>query len=184
MIAINLIPESVAAARRARVRAKWLLVILILLASAVAVLACSAYIAERIRGADADNRLELSSQIASTQQKLLRSTKDLDYEKLRDQQNKSAQLSKVLVFEQMIKVVTSIPQHVTLSSVRINQVQIILSGVANSRSDIAELVSALRAQFQTTDISIEILKDIALERYMLQEFVIRGERPNLENRGF
>lgn len=174
MITINLMPESIIVQKRGRYRANLLFAMMILLGAAGAVVACAGYIAQRIGGSETEMRLALSNQIALLREKIVSGKKDLEYQKLQAQQNNSWRLNKIWVSQQLIDIAGAIPQHTTLSALRIAPGQIALSGVASKRSDVGELVSALRLQSQTRDISVEILKDITIGGLMLQEFVIRG----------
>ncbi len=173
MIAINLIPERIIEAKQARSRARKLLTILMMLVIAGAIFACGGYLVRCIGDVDEQKRLALSNDITLMQETLLKRQRDIKAEELRAKQRNSTQASKVRVSQQMMELVSFIPKHITLSSLRIGDRQMVLSGVASKRSDVGELVSALRSQGQAANVSIETLRDIALHRHTFQEFVIR-----------
>jgi Tfp pilus assembly protein PilN len=183
MIAINLMPESISAAKQARSRAHQLLAILLVLGIAAATIVCGGWLVRCVGVKDAERRIALSDDIKSIQQTILNRKKQLEHEEQAAKQRYFVREKRAWVSQQMMEIVRFIPKYVTLSSLRIGERQILLSGVASKRSDVGELVSAIRLQDPTTDVAIEILKDIAFQRQILQEFVIRVARLGPLDRG-
>jgi outer membrane murein-binding lipoprotein Lpp len=134
---------------------------------------CGGYLVQVAAGADAQKRDEVSSEIRSAQQALLDRQRELGQWELSLRQRESAQASKEWVSGQIIAIGSLIPKHVTLSSLKISESQIVLVGIAGGRSDVGELVNALRLHEQTRDVSVETLKDSTVNRQTVQEFVIR-----------
>jgi hypothetical protein len=173
MITINLLPETAFLARRARCRARRLLAILAVIVCIILAVICGGYLVQVAAGADAQKRDEVSSEIRSAQQALLDRQRELGQWELSLRQRESAQASKEWVSGQIIAIGSLIPKHVTLSSLKISESQIVLVGIAGGRSDVGELVNALRLHEQTRDVSVETLKDSTVNRQTVQEFVIR-----------
>jgi hypothetical protein len=134
---------------------------------------CGGYLVQVAAGADAQKRDEVSSEIRSAQQALVDRQRELGQWELSLRQRESAQASKEWVSGQIIAIGSLIPKHVTLSSLKISESQIVLVGIAGGRSDVGELVNALRLHEQTRDVSVETLKDSTVNRQTVQEFVIR-----------
>jgi Tfp pilus assembly protein PilN len=145
--------------------------------------ACGGYVVQCIGGADAERREALSTEISSMRQAILTRQRQVERQELKAKQRDDVQAARVWVSRQMMDIASLIPTNVTLSSLRLSERQIILAGVASKRSDVGELVSALRSDDHTMDVSVEILRDVGMQRQMFQEFVIRVVRKDLHVRG-
>jgi hypothetical protein len=173
MITINLMPQAAIEARRARSRACTLLAVFATIGTTWIALTGAASLVQFIGDGDAQQVSTLTAEIQSMQRSLEQYRRDVKEEELHAQERSSLRLAMFWVHQQVMKIVTSIPQRVTLSSLRVRERQIILAGVAGTRADVGHLVSALRGAGYNHDISVESLRDITIERQTFQEFVIR-----------
>ena len=173
MVAINLVPEIVIQARNARSRARnVLLVVGLVCVTSVGVL-FSQKIMFIFSSHDGPLTERLVAELEALRETIDVHRRDVNQYELQVGKVRALRASQTEIARRLTDIPHLIPQHLTLSSLQITERQLILAGVASERSVVGELVSNLRSDTPSGEISVERLKDVNVERHVLQDFLIR-----------
>jgi len=173
MVAINLVPEVVIKAQSARCRARHVLRV----ALVVCIVSASIICGERFlvwctsRGAQPTEKLLAELQTLRETVKLNR--RDVSQHELRIGQLRSVRASQASLAQRLAGLPSIVPSHITLSSLRITEHQLVLAGVASERAVVGDLVSRLKAEAPHSEVAVERLRDVSVDRHVLQDFTVR-----------
>lgn len=175
MVLIDLAPEAVSRARTVRRRSCELAtVVLALLALHVGV----ALIEEGVRIFDQERRAQdgkMTGELRALREAVEQRRREVSVARSRAKRAEDLTAAQSRVARHMVTIPTLLPDQVTLSSLQISERRIVLHGVAGERSRIGYMVNAIKSHSETTEVAVDRVHDITVDRYMLPEFSIRIE---------
>lgn len=174
MVDINLVPEMVIQAQIAHRRVRNLLLLLctVGLASIGAVVGRTTVSAFRDDGQQSVHKV--AAELEALRTRISARRRDIGRYELHFDTVDSMRASQSTLTERLACIPSLIPPHATLSSLQLNQHQLVLTGVASERTVVGDLVSNLRGGALSGEVSVERLKDVSVERHVLQEFLVRA----------
>lgn len=173
MVDINLVPEIVIQARITRRRARNLLLFVCVSGlTSIGAVVCRETVLT-LRGHNGQVVQKLTAEIEALRTRVSTLRRDVDQYELHIGAAYNLRASQNSMTERLALIPSLIPPHVTLSSLQLNRHQLVLTGVASERAVVGDLVSNLSGGALTGEVSVERLKDVSVERHVLQEFLVR-----------
>lgn len=174
MVSINLMPEELVEAHRARGRARNLCRLLLAVGGAAVSVFCGEQLLMSLREAPPNEAQTLTAEVQSLRGSLESRRLRVKREEIRVGDFQAVRAAKRRIIQRITDIPNQIPPHVTLSSLHVTEHRVVLTGVASVRSDIGALVRALKVHAVGEDVSIERLSETQIERLTLHDFTIRA----------
>ena len=174
MVDINLVPEMVIQAQIAHRRVhNLLLLVCIAGVASIGAIVCQTTVSA-VRGHDQQSAHKVAAELETLRTRISARRRDIGQYELHSNTLDSLRASQSMLTERLACIPSLIPPHATLSSLQLNQHQLVLTGVARERTVVGDLVSNLRGSALSGEVSVERLKDVSVERRVLQEFQVRA----------
>lgn len=174
MVYINLLPEVAVQAQRAYRRTRWLLGIAGSCLSVV-VLLFLLQISVSVSGARERAQIETLAFELQTLHKAQQSREHELATMRSSEERRSKQKGSQSRIARTLEAISGlIPVNVTLSALDISGNALFVSGVAATRSDVAELVSAIKIANDKQEVRVENLDDTVVGRHTLHTFKVRA----------
>lgn len=172
MVSINLAPQSVVAAKKRYRSAEWIVALTISVLLLVVTTIVSLGIESYLSRSELDQEEILATQLQALSEQLRLGQKQVKFLQARSLISDSLTESRLRVSSGLKFIAETISSRISLISVRITADQIHLAGVASSRAVVGDIVNALKAKARESEVVIGSLKEVSIDRYILEEFEV------------